>query len=65
MSTRGGLVDASNAIKHLRERLKQDLPREVSRGHSTMVVANTMGWTSALPERKPERNHPEDTGREI
>ena len=45
VSTRGGLVDASNAIEHLRERLKQDLPREVSRGHSTTTVANVVGRT--------------------
>lgn len=38
MSTWGGLVDASSAIEHLRKRLKQDLPREVSRGHSTIVA---------------------------
>ena len=43
MSTRGGLVDVSKAIEHLRERLKQDLPREVSRGHSTTTVANVVG----------------------
>ena len=45
MSTRGGLVDASKAIEHSRERLKQDLPREVSRGHSTITVANVVGRT--------------------
>ena len=46
MSTRGGLVDAANAIKHLRKRLKKkDLSREVSRGHSTIMVANVVGRT--------------------
>ena len=45
MSTRGGPVDAPNAIKHVRKWLKQDLSREVSRGHSTMAVANGMGRT--------------------
>lgn len=45
MSTRGGLVDVARAIKYLRLRLKQDLSREVSRGHSTITVANGMGKT--------------------
>lgn len=43
--SRGDFVDASNAIKYLRKRLKQDLSREVSRGHSTMAVANAIGRT--------------------
>ena len=60
MSTRGGLVDASNAIKHLREWLKQDLSREVSRGHSTMAVANRITddqrWTYGITDTQiPER----------
>lgn len=48
MSARGGLVDAFNAIKYLQKRLKQDLPREVIREHSTTVVANAMGRTEQL-----------------
>lgn len=38
MNTWVGLVDASSAIRHLRKRLRQNLSREVRRGHSAVVV---------------------------
>ncbi|MEY8481210.1 hypothetical protein AALD74_05050 [Lachnospiraceae bacterium 48-21] len=48
VSIRGSLADAFNAIKYLRKRLKQDLPREVGRGYDTMAVANDIGRTGFL-----------------
>ena len=43
--TRGGLTDVAYAIEYWRLRLKQDLSREVSRGHSTGRAIDRPGRT--------------------